>query len=391
MPEYGLTKKGFLRKPYTEIIKEKEDRAKGFFGEDVDLSERSPLGLFLQSDSWEESKLWDEMEKVYYSAYIDDAEGKQLDGLVKYVGLKRKPARKAYGYIEITGIPGKTVDAGTKVMTESSIIFETTAAVILDENGYGGAYIEAVTPGKTGNVTENKICSLFNPVQGINKINNPERTSGGTAIENDEELRERYYRSLFRKGKATRAAVEAALLELDSVKDAYVIENASNNVVDGIPPKSLAPFVFDGGYQEIAEAILDTKSGGIQSYGEIVVNVADSTGYMHEIGFTKAKSKDIFVRIILTKNSRFKPGYEITIRTTVINYIGGLDYDGTEYKGLGLGRNVMRSKIIALADGSGIDDAIVLLSTDGIEYGENNIDIPIMQIAVTDYEKVMIT
>lgn len=192
-------------------------------------------------------------------------------------------------------------------------------------------------------------------------------------------------------GKATRAAVEAALLELDSVKDAYVIENASKEVVGGIPPKSLAPFVFDGDYQDIAEAILDTKSGGIQSFGEIIVSVADSRGYMHEIGFTRAGSKDIFVKIILTKNSRFKPGYEITIRTAVINYIGGLDYDGTEYKGLGLGRDVMRSKIIALADGSGIDDAIVSLSTDGIEYGESNIDIPVMQIAVTDYEKVMIT
>jgi len=89
---YGLTKDGFKRKPYTVILEEKQERAKDLFGEDIDLSERSPLGLYIQTDAWEESILWEQMEHVYYAAFIDDAEGKQLDALVKFIGLFRRPA-----------------------------------------------------------------------------------------------------------------------------------------------------------------------------------------------------------------------------------------------------------------------------------------------------------
>ena len=195
MSGYGLTIRGFSRKPYTQIIADKEERARELFGENIELSERSPLGLHLRSDSWEESKLWDTPEHVYYAAYIDDAEGKQLDGLVKYIGLFRKPALRSIGQLEIVGRAGKIVPQGTRVMTESGIVFSTRDAVTLDADGFGVANIKAVEPGRIGNVTANRINRLFNPIEGIRSVNNPERTSGGLPIESDEDLRDRYYRS----------------------------------------------------------------------------------------------------------------------------------------------------------------------------------------------------
>jgi len=390
MSEYGLTIQGFKKKPYTQIVADKKERARDLFGEDIELSERSPLGLYIESDAWEESKLWDEMEHVYYSAFIDDAEGKQLDGLVKYIGLFRKPALRALGQIEIIGRAGKVVPQGTKVMTESSILFQTRENIMLGGDGVGVANIEAVEPGRTGNVTANRINRLFNPVEGITSVINHERTSGGTIIETDEELRERYYRSLSRKGKATRAAIEAAILELTTVKDARVLENTTMDVVDGLPPKCVAPYVFDGDSHAIAAAILETKSGGIQSYGDIVIDINDSRGYPHMIGFTRAETQDIYVNIALKRNAMFRPGYELDIRTNVIRYIGGLDFDGTEYRGLGLSQNVIHSRIITETSDAGISDVVVKLSTDGTNWVETNIEILTMQVALTDYEKVVV-
>ena len=396
MVEYGLNKQGFKRKPYTQIIIDKEERARDLFGEDIETGERNPLGLYIQSVAWESSKLWDEMESVYFAAFIDDAEGKQLDGLVKYIGLYRKPALRAIGKIEITGRAGRVVPAGTRVRTESGIDFQTTGDVILErqeieEGGFGVAEIRALEPGRTGNVTGGRIDRLFSPIEGINAITNPARTSGGLEIETDEELRERYYRSLSRKGKATRAAIEAALLELPSVKDALVLENTGMEVdANGVPPKAIAPFVFDGHQQEIAAAILATKSAGIQSFGSIVTEITDSRGYPHLIGFTKASDTQIYVDITLMRNSRFRPGYENTIRTNIIRYIGGLDYDGTEFRGLGLGRAIVHSRLVAITADDGINDAVVKVSTDGECWVEHNMEIPIMQIAVTDYTKVVV-
>jgi len=390
MPEYGLTSKGLTRKPYTAIIADKEERARDLFGEDIELSERSPLGLYLRATSWEQSKLWDNLENVYYSAFIDDAGGKQLDGLVKYIGLFRKPALRSLGRVEFTGRSGRSVPAGTRIMSESGIVFRTTNAITLDDSGSGTASIEAIEPGRTGNLTANRINRLFNPMEGVSKVVNPERTSGGTIIETDEELRERYYRSLSRKGKATRAAVEAAILELHTVKDALVLENTTMNVVDGIPPKCIAPYVFDGNPMEIARAILETKSGGIQSYGEEIISINDSRGYPQLIGYTRARDIPVWLDVTLIKNPMFKPGYEFNIRTKIISYIGGLDMDGTEYRGLGLGQTVAHSRIIAETRDNGITDAIVKISTDGVNWVESNVTVPVMQIAVTDYEKVVV-
>jgi len=389
--EYGLSLRGFIRKPYTIIISEKEERARDLFGEDIELSERSPLGLYIRTTSWEQSKLWDKMESVYYSAFIDDAEGKQLDALVKYIGLFRKPALRALGKVLFTGRAGRNISIGTRVMTQSGTIFSTTEDITLNDSGFGEAAIEAAEAGRTGNVTAGRIDRLFNPLEGIMGISNPERTSGGTITETDEELRDRYYRSLSRKGKATRAAIEAVILELPTVKDAKVLENTSMLYDEnGIPPKSVAPFVFDGNPLEIASAILETKSAGIQSFGEETISLNDSRGFPQIIGYTRAKSINVWIDVLLSKNPNFRPGDEVQIRSKIIAYVGGLDTDGTEHRGLGLGQNVAHRRIVAETGVNGVTDAIVKISTDGENWVQANIAIPVMQIAVTDYDKVVV-
>jgi len=389
--EYGLSLRGFIRKPYTIIISEKEERARDLFGEDIELSERSPLGLYIRTTSWEQSKLWDKMESVYYSAFIDDAEGKQLDALVKYIGLFRKPALRALGKVLFTGRAGRNISIGTRVMTQSGTIFSTTEDITLNDSGFGEAAIEAAEAGRTGNVTAGRIDRLFNPLEGIMGISNPERTSGGTITETDEELRDRYYRSLSRKGKATRAAIEAVILELPTVKDAKVLENTSMLYDEnGIPPKSVAPFVFDGNPLEIASAILETKSAGIQSFGEETISLNDSRGFPQIIGYTRAKSINVWIDVLLSKNPNFRPGDEVQIRSKIIAYVGGLDTDGTEHRGLGLGQDVAHSRIVAETGVNGVTDAIVKISTDGENWVQANIAIPVMQIAVTDYDKVVV-
>ena len=391
MSVFGLTIKGFTRKPYTQIIADKEARARDLFGEDIELSERSPLGLYIQSTSWEASRLWDVMESVYFSAFIDDAEGKQLDGLVKYIGLFRKPALRAIGRVVFIGNVGRVIPLGFRVMTENGILFRTTMGATIGADGYIEVDIEAVEPGRTGNVTANRITVMFNPGIGISSVNNPERTSGGTVIETDEELRERYYRSLSRKGKATRAAIEAAILELPTVKDARVLENYSMDVDEnGLPPKSISPLVFDGNPFDIAHAVLATKSAGIQSYGENVLEIFDNRGHPHKIGYTRATEIPVYVEVTLYRTPSFRPGYEQTIRTNVIRYIGGLDIDGTEFNGLGLGQNVAHSRIIAETRDPGVRDARVRISVDGSNWIEDNIVVPINQIAITDFEKVVV-
>jgi len=165
------------------------------------------------------------------------------------------------------------------------------------------------------------------------------------------------------------------------------------NEVNGIPPKSIAPFIFGGDDQEIANTIFLMKPGGIRSYGTTEIPVTDSRGEQHIIGFTRPNTIHIYVHVELKTDGNFPlDGYE-QVRTKIIEYIGGYDEDATEYNGLGLGEDVIYTKIIAaIQQVTGIVDIPVLLvDTQSPPTKTGNIEIALDEVAQTDFEKVSVS
>jgi len=388
---FGLSEKGFKRKRYPEVLESMEKNAKDLFGENVNLSERSPLGLFLKVLAFPIAKLWELAEKVYYSAFIDYAEGVGVDRVAKNIAVTRLPARHSSGIVIIYGIPETRVPEGFRVATKGGIMFETLEDCIVQEDGQVAVKVQSIETGFQTNVPAGTIVSIVNPISGIEAVNNPEATLGGADIETDEEFRNRYDRSLAAGGSSTRESIEAALLELPGVSDAIVEGNETMDEINGIPPKSIAPFVYGGNDDDIAETILRSKAFGIQSYGSIVRNVRDSRGNLHKIGFSRPTSIDIYVKITLITNELFKPQDKNAIKTAIIQYIGGEDADGTIYKGLGVGDSVVYTKLIGYCHiVNGINDVIVQVSKDGTNWTQQNIAVGAMKIPKTDYNKIII-
>ncbi len=385
---FGLTKDGVKIKKYPDLIESMENKAKQLYGEDVNLSERSPLGLFLKNIAWELKDLWQLGQDVYYSAYVDFAEGFSLDNTGKIITIERKPAQKANGTITIFGESKTNIPKGFKISTDM-VVFETTISSVIGDNGKIEIPIVAIEPGENGNVPANTITKIVNPIPGVDSITNLEQTQGGREIEEDYEFRERYYRSLSKGGSSTREAVEAALLDMSNVVDAFVDENETNEYINDIPPHSLAPYVFGGNDEDIAKTILKAKAGGIRSYGLTEERIKDNKGVEHTIGFTRPSVKNIYVKLNIVKDS-FYPGDDVVTRA-VLNYVGGEDKDGVSYKGLKLGEKVVISKIMAnVMCLKGTSDIEVEISLDGETYQPTNIEIEKNEIAKTDYNKVVI-
>lgn len=389
MADFGLTPQGFKRKTYPDILESMKARARAFFGEDVNLSDKSPLGLFIQSITWEYARLWEEAEKVYYSGYIDSAEGVSLDGVAKYAAATRKGPQYATGYILAIGDEGTEVTPAFIAGTKNKVYFKPDATYTLEAEPTR-VNIICLDTGKEGNVPAETITEIITPLAGLESITNPEPTTDGQDTEVDPEFRDRYYRSLAAGGSSTSAAVEAALLEIPTVKDVKVEENDTMEIVNGLPPKCIAPYVFGGDDAEVAQTILQAKAGGIQSYGTTQIEAIDTRGYRHLVGFTRPASKDIYVKVTITKNVQYPADGDTQVRTAIIKYIGGRGIDGAEYKGLGLGQDVVLNKIIMAINIYGVDDLVIELSTDGIEYNATNIPISKMEIANTDFEKVVV-
>lgn len=92
------------------------------------------------------------------------------------------PARKATGYIEVTGSADTIIPAGIIVKTAKGIQFETLTAATI-ENETIEIVIQALKAGVSGNVASDTVTVMAEPIVGIVSITNPEPICGGIAEE----------------------------------------------------------------------------------------------------------------------------------------------------------------------------------------------------------------
>jgi uncharacterized phage protein gp47/JayE len=378
-----LDKNGFKRKRYSDLINDMTLKAKELFGEDINVSERSFLGILIRFFAWFLAIIWEVAEKVYNSGFMSKAEGIQLDRKAWEFGITRLQEQHAEGIIEIRGSPGYVVEEGTMFETESGVLFELVADVTIGENGIGTGDIICTEVGTKGNVAANTITIISNPDENITSVTNPEPTEGGRERETDAEFLERYQQTLSGLGSTNTDSIQAELLKLNGVRAAVVIENnKSTPDSEGRPPKSISTYVLGGNPNEIAQAIFKKKAGGIEAYGTEQVEVLDIGGYPHTIGFTWATEVLIAIQLTIQKNDRFPADGVQKVKTELVKYIGGEDADGTFYTGLNMGEAVIFSKLInRVYKIDGIDDIELLVGVKGQTLGTNNVAIDITEVA----------
>jgi hypothetical protein len=159
---------------------------------------------------------------------------------------------------------------------------------------YYFTYFDAVNVGK--------ITAIYGSLVGVStETYNFEDGVLGSELETDIELRARREDSFSVTGSATINALEARIKnEVDGVTDCKVYENDTDVTADGIPPHSYHIIVVGGNPTEIAQKILEVKSGGIGTYGNVTETVYDTKGNAYQIKFSIPTTKNIYVRINLT-------------------------------------------------------------------------------------------
>lgn len=144
---------------------------------------------------------------------------------------------------------------------------------------------------------ENSV-TTFPSYSDIISSTNLEPIDDGAGEETDAELRLRI-KSTRSTGKATVAAIKAALLAVSNVNTAVVLENDTEvqDTINGIPPKAFKCIVKGGETKDIAEAIWDTKPAGIPSSGDETYLVRDSEGDLQAVFFSRVADKYIHVQV----------------------------------------------------------------------------------------------
>ncbi|GLC88266.1 baseplate J/gp47 family protein [Lysinibacillus piscis] len=385
-----LTKSGFKRQRMADYLPIMEEQARELFGEDADLSDRTPLGKFLHLQAQQRAEDNEQLEMVYNARFIDTSEGATLEANVKRALLTRKRWIKATGEVTVQLSKGAKINTGDLFRTKYNVYFKALETVQAVEDGNYRIPVEALEYGAIGNIEPNDLCIIVNPQSGIHSVVNQDAFFNGQDEESDEELQDRYYASLGKVGARRVESIEANVLdEVAGVRAAIAIENDTNvEDAEGRPPHSVETVVLGGLDEEIAMAIFKKKGGGIRAYGSTVYTFTDNRGIVHEIGFTRATTVNVYVKVYIKKSNQFPISGENLVIAQLVKYVGGT-YDGTLYHGVGMSTDVICTKAEArILSIDGVEDVRVEFSIDGVTYEAQNVPIAFPEVAETDESKI---
>lgn len=144
------------------------------------------------------------------------------------------------------------------------------------------------------------LASIDTPVFGWTGINNLIPGAGSRDVETDIELRQRQADSSRVTGSATVKAIRSRLLqEVAGVTAVSVFENRSHIFVAGQPPHSFEALVQGGTDQAVAQNIWENKPAGIETYGNVDIEVEDDNGDDQTIRFSRPVGTYAWVRVTI--------------------------------------------------------------------------------------------
>ncbi len=385
-----LTATGFKRMRFADFLPIIEEQAKELFGEDANLSERTPLGKFIRLQAYQRAEDNELAENIYNSRFVDTSEGVALEQNVKRALITKKQWKKAVGEIVLNLAKSTTVPAGYIFGTQYGVKYKTLNDIKALDNGSYRVTVEALEYGIIGNAAVGDINVIVTPLTGIISVTNPEPFRNGQDEETRDQLQNRYYQSLGKLGNRRNESIEARVLdEVEGVRACIVIDNDGLEPdADGRPGKSFETIVLGGNASAIAQKIKEAKTGGIRAYGQEIVQVTDTQGRSHSIGFTYASSLKIYVKASIKKGANYPLDGDEQVKRQIVQFIGGIIGDEF-YKGLGMNEDVVLARLEAqLFKVEGVVDVKVSISTDGFVYLEENVEIGFAQVAETDASKI---
>lgn len=417
----------FNRQVLDEIEEAVEQRAQEELGENVDLSQGSPIKQLLDVAIYEHEYTWQVLEDVYYAAYYGHAYEDQLDSLLALTQFQRLQRRGATGEVEfatrVANDERVNIPEGTEVATREtddrpSIPFRTTEPAYLPagSGATGGVPVRSCTPwecdvdvewlGVETNVAAETITKFITPIEGVDTVTNPRPTGAasreqgyayieGRDRETDAEFRRRFEQQLGADAAASLDALRASALQLSGIRNADIEENTSMNDLTengGLPPKSFRLTVLGGAHNDdIAQMITDTRSAGIESYGDATGESVTDDGEIREESFDWANEIGVYIEIDVTHDDNYPHDGNLRVENNVIDHIGGEDASGTTHPGLGMGEDVIYDLVHNEAmKVPGVWRVDVYLGAVPNPTGTSDIEIETLDTAMTSHDDVAI-
>ena len=172
------------------------------------------------------------------------------------------------------------------------------------------------------------ITEIAKAVTGLKAVTNVGTYIAGRLAETDAEFRKSYMEKIFSHSGRMVESIKSTILDnCQGVTAIAVYENNSNSVdSEGRPPHSIE-VVIDGGEEtEIAQWILNTKAGGIYTFGDQEITLVGENGEEIVVRFNRPEFVRVWFRVEISKPNgvTLPENYAEIIRNIIITKINTL-------------------------------------------------------------------
>jgi uncharacterized phage protein gp47/JayE len=296
---------GLEIKTNQEIIDDIVSDLKDVYGSDINTDSDSPDGQNINIFAQVITDMLEALVSVFNSFNPDNASGVILDQRVAINGISRTAGTYTIAPVSITvdrsltlyGLDQDVEDVFTVSDNEGNQ-FYLQETVALDTETASLSF-RAKDIGSV-EVMQNTITNQITIVLGVTSVNNPlVATSIGIDEETDGQLKMRRVKSYFLQAQSPAEAVQAALLDVDGVTDAYVFENDTGSAIGDVPAHSVWCIVENGTDEDVAAAIYGKKSAGCGMYGTESYVLDRPNGQSIEVFFDRAINEDLYIEFTI--------------------------------------------------------------------------------------------
>lgn len=284
VPPPQWTDTGFLIPSAAEVLAGVTEDINGAFGGVLNPALNTPQGQLASS----ETAVIDEVNStfLYFTNQVDPAyaTGRMQDAIARIYFIERNPAQPTVVQALCSGLPSVAIPTGSLALAEDGNQYLCTEDGVIGVDGTVTLPFECLVVGPIP-CPAGSLDQIFRAIPGWDSITNPDDGVLGNNVESRSAFEARRAASVALNSQGSLPSVLGAMLAVPNVIDAFVTENASNDVqqIGGVSiyPNSLYVAVVGGDADDVAQAIWSRKAPGCAYNGNTTVTVYDqSPGYV---------------------------------------------------------------------------------------------------------------
>lgn len=274
------------------------------YGPTINVNPNSPDGQMVEIVTQAGVDILEVAAQIYTSFDPDEAVGTQLDARCAINGVIRQAGSYTLQQVEVTvtqavtlnGLDAFPTTGAFTVQDSTGNLYSPLTTQNIAAAGTETIVFRAVALGAVESAP-NTITTIVTIQAGVTAVNNPSGpTDLGVNEETDAALRIRRQNSVALPSQGFQPGLVGALLNLDGVTQATVLENYTNSTdADGIPAHSIWCIVLGGSNADVAAMIYLKRNAGCGMYGSVTVPVEQQDGTTFDVKFSRPVDEDLWI------------------------------------------------------------------------------------------------